>query len=65
LEKTIAARAKVNQIRKPADSVSQISAEQNPIDTRKELAKIAHVSHDTVAKVKKIEATATKKAGYL
>ena len=31
-----------------------------PIDTKKELAKIAGVSHDTIAKVKKIEATASK-----
>lgn len=29
-----------------------------PIDTKKELAKIANVSHDTIMKVKKIEATA-------
>lgn len=31
----------------------------NPIDTRKELATIASVSHDTIAKVKKIQAVAT------
>jgi N6-adenosine-specific RNA methylase IME4 len=40
----------------------QISAEPieiKPIDTRKELAKVANVSHDTIAKVKKIEAVAT------
>jgi DNA modification methylase/ParB-like chromosome segregation protein Spo0J len=29
------------------------------VDTRKELAKVANVSHDTIAKVKKIEAVAT------
>lgn len=34
----------------------QISAKvQNPIETRQELAKIAGVSHDTIAKVEKIE----------
>jgi hypothetical protein len=44
LEETIAARAKGNQIRKPADSVLQKSAEQKPIDTRAELAAIAGVS---------------------
>jgi site-specific DNA-methyltransferase (adenine-specific) len=40
----------------------QISAEPiaiKPIDTRKEVAKVANVSHDTIAKVKKIEAVAT------
>jgi hypothetical protein len=58
LEETIATRAKGNQVRKPADSVLQKSAEQKPIDTRAELATIAGVSHDTVAKVKKIEAKA-------
>ncbi len=31
----------------------------NTIDTKKELAKVANVSHDTIAKVKKIEAIAT------
>lgn len=30
-----------------------------PIETRKEIAKIANVSHDTIMRVKKIEATAT------
>jgi DNA modification methylase len=33
--------------------------EIKPIDTRKELAKVANVSHDTIAKVKVIEAKAT------
>ena len=51
-------RAKEQQVRKP-ESVKQISAEQNPIETRSELAKIANVSHDTIAKVKKIQSTAT------
>jgi len=46
-------KAKKNQIRK-ANSVPQISAKQN-IETRKELAKIAKVSHDTISKVKKIQ----------
>jgi site-specific DNA-methyltransferase (adenine-specific) len=34
------------------------SAESKPIDTRQELAKIANVGHDTIAKVKVIEAKA-------
>jgi N6-adenosine-specific RNA methylase IME4 len=39
----------------------QISAKPiiEKIDTRQEIAKLANVSHDTIAKVKKIEATAT------
>jgi len=60
LEENIAARAKANQVRKPGDSVCQISDKQK-IDTKKEVAKAASVSHDTVAKVKKIDAA--EKAG--
>jgi N6-adenosine-specific RNA methylase IME4 len=57
LEDVFKEKAKQQQIRKP-DSVKQISAEQKPIETRKELAKVAQVSHDTIAKVKVIEAKA-------
>jgi len=35
--------------------LKQNSAEANPIETRKELSKVASVSHDTIAKVKKIQ----------
>jgi N6-adenosine-specific RNA methylase IME4 len=57
LEETIAARAKGNQGART--DIPQISAKSiQPIDTRAELATIAGVSHDTVAKVKKIEAKA-------
>lgn len=60
LEVVIAARAKANQVAglKQGDKlpVPQISAKrESPVDTRAEIAKIAGVSHDTVAKVKKIE----------
>jgi SAM-dependent methyltransferase len=58
LEENIAARAKANQVRKPADSVCQISDKQK-IDTKQEVAKAANVSHDTVAKVKRIEEATT------
>jgi N6-adenosine-specific RNA methylase IME4 len=58
LESVFKEKAKENQIRKP-ESVKQISAEQKPIETRKEIAKVANVSHDTIAKVKVIEAKAT------
>jgi len=43
----IAAKAKENQI-KSGGAVPQISVE--PIDTQKELAKLADVSHDTINK---------------
>ena len=38
----------------------QISAEVKPIETRQELSKVANVSHDTIAKVKKIQAQASE-----
>ena len=60
LKPMIADKAKEQQIRKPADSVSQKSVEQKPIDTQKEIAKIAGVSHDTIAKVEVIENKAPK-----
>ena len=55
LKPVIAEKAKEQQIRKPANFVSQKSVEQKPIDTQKEIAKAAGVSHDTIAKVEKIE----------
>lgn len=54
LKPIIHVKAKENQIRK-SESVMQKSAEQNPITTRDELAKIAGVSHDTIHKVEVIE----------
>jgi hypothetical protein len=64
----IAERAKEQQIRKP-QSVWQNSAEQKPIETRKEIAAIAGVSHDTVSRVEKIiehpEISEKVKAGEL
>jgi DNA modification methylase len=58
LEDVFKEKAKEKQIRKP-ESVIQISEEQNSIVSIKEVAKLANVSHDTIAKVKKIEANAT------
>jgi N6-adenosine-specific RNA methylase IME4 len=56
LEDVFRAKAKENQaIQYKGNSLSQISAEVKPIDTRKELSKVAAVSHDTIAKVKKIQ----------
>jgi N6-adenosine-specific RNA methylase IME4 len=54
LEDVFKVKAKEQQIRKP-ESVIQKSEEQKPIVTIKEVAKVANVSHDTIAKVKKIE----------
>ena len=54
LKPIIAEKAKEQQIRK---SVSQKSVEQKPIDTQKELASIAGVSHDTIHKVEVIESS--------
>lgn len=55
LKPVIAAKAKENQLStlKQNSTVSQKSVER--IDTQKELAKAAGVSHDTIAKVEKIE----------
>ena len=60
LESTIAARAKENQIRKPADSVLTTLSEQNSVNTRAEIAKVANVSEGTIAKVKTIKAKASE-----
>jgi len=66
LESVFAERAKANSVASGErfGKGLQNSAEPiQPIDTRKEVAKAAGVSHDTVAKVKKIEAVATGKTG--
>lgn len=57
LKPIIAAQAKAQQIRTTKNRVCQISDKQE-IDTKKEIAKAAGVSHDTIAKVEKIEAKA-------
>jgi DNA modification methylase len=61
LEDVFKEKAKENYIQnvgRPSKS-EQISAPIKPIETRQEIAKVANVSHDTIAKVKKIEANAT------
>jgi transcriptional regulator with XRE-family HTH domain len=62
LESTIAARAKENQkLSEGAGSKGlEISTNLTPIDTRAEIANIAGVSDNTVAKVKKIKAKASE-----
>jgi len=61
LEEVFSKKAKANQLSalKKGASVPQISAKREPIETRKELSKVANVSHDTISKVKHIEAKAT------
>ena len=63
LEETISARAKAKRVEDGKATgrgkVPQKSSE--PLETRQEIAKVANVSHDTVAKVKKIDAA--EKAG--
>ena len=53
LEDVFKAKAKEKQ-KEAGGAVPQISAKA-PIETRKELSKVAAVSHDTIAKVKKIQ----------
>lgn len=58
----IEAKAKANQKARKGDqpgATCQISDELERIDTKKEIAAIAGVSHDTVAKVKKIKEKAS------
>lgn len=57
LEDVFKAKAKENQGNR--NDIKQISAESKPIETRQEIAKVANVSHDTIAKVKKIESVAS------
>lgn len=56
LEETIAARAKNNQKLSKGRGKKGCQNSDNLIDTKKEIAKAAKISHDTVAKVKKISA---------
>lgn len=58
LEDVFKAKAKEN-LGKNQYSSPQKSAETKSIETRQEIAKVANVSHDTISKVKKIEATAS------
>jgi 16S rRNA G966 N2-methylase RsmD len=61
LEETVAARAKANQRQSEGRGKKGTQKSADLIETRQEIAKVANVSHDTVAKVKKIDAA--EKAG--
>lgn len=60
LEETISTRAKENVRKGGGSGESGRQKSDNPIDTKKEVAKAANVSHDTVAKVKRIEEATTE-----
>tara|TARA_R100001015_G_C4620740_1_gene177762 strand:+ start:50 stop:1186 length:1137 start_codon:yes stop_codon:yes gene_type:complete len=61
LEEVFSKKAKENQKGGQGGLLlKQNSSEANPIETRNELAKVANVSHDTIAKVKKIQEKATE-----
>ena len=57
LESVFSKRAKKQQGQR--NDIKPTLAESKPIETRKELAKVANVSHGTLDKVKKIQAVAT------
>jgi N6-adenosine-specific RNA methylase IME4 len=57
LESVFSERAKEQQGKRT--DIIQISEESKPIVAIKEVAKVANVSHDTIAKVKRIEAAAS------
>lgn len=60
LKSFFAEKAKINQRGGQGGILlSQKSVEAKSVDTQKELAKVAGVSHDTIAKVEKIEKAAT------
>ena len=59
LEGVIAGRGRQGE----RTDICQKSDNSEPLDTKREIAKAAGVSHDTVAKVKKIEAKANQSAG--
>lgn len=62
LEGVYRERAKVNQVIRKGDQAGathQISDNLAPVNTLKEIARVAGVSHDTIHKVKTIEAKAT------
>lgn len=63
LEDVFKAKAKENLVLSGGDKKSGTQISANPIiqkvETRQEIAKVANVSHDTISKVKKIEAVAS------
>ena len=60
LEEVFSNKAKENLIKGGKVSQEGLQISAKAIDTRKELSKVANVSHDTIAKVKKIQAQASE-----
>ena len=60
LEEVFSKKAKENLIKGGKVSQEGLQISAKAIDTRKELSKVANVSHDTIAKVKKIQAEASE-----
>ena len=63
LKPLIAAKAKENQLRTSENRVCQNSDKQ-AIDTKKELSKLAGVSHDTISRIEKIADKAPVRTFY-
>jgi N6-adenosine-specific RNA methylase IME4 len=59
LESVFSERAKVKEMERKTTFQKYEKSNIEPINTVKEISKVANVSHDTIAKVKKIEAVAT------
>jgi len=53
----LAKEKQLSTLKQNADTVSQKSDERSELSTKKEIAKAAGVSHDTIAKVEKIALT--------
>jgi len=60
LQEVFSKKAKENLIKGGKVSQEGLQISAKAIDTRKELSKVANVSHDTIAKVKKIQAEASE-----
>lgn len=59
LEDVFSAKAKEKEVERKTTFQKSEKSNIEPINTIKEIAKVANVSHDTIAKVKKIQAVAT------
>jgi len=62
LKPLIAAKAKENLVTHTKNGYKQLCQNSdNPVDTKKELSKLAGVSHDTISRIEKIAAKAKEK----
>ena len=64
LKPLIAAKAKENLVTHTKNGYKQLCQNSdNPVDTKKELSKLAGVSHDTISRIEKIAAKAKENQG--